>query len=185
MNSQLEALAEGNITLDDCTISVLQFGRKLVKNFLKVNPSHGYLKDDLISAASLSMVIACQHIQQKGDIELANTNYLSTCVWNGLLGAVRMEQAIKPPRSFKAVLMDASDMPKRVPFVDIPVNEWSDAQEVKMMVGDLDLTEIERKVLDHRMLGCKYIEIARALGIKVYQLKKHVKSLQRKWESHE
>ena len=185
MNSTLESLANGSTTVDECSTVIMQFARQFVRGFLKVNPTHGYLKDDLISAASLTIVITCQRIQQKGDIRLANTNYLSTCVWNGLIEAVRLEQTIKPPKSFNSVSMNVEDMPKRVLHGDVPIETWTREQDAKTMVSDLDLTEIERKVLDYRVSGCKFTEIASELGIKVYQLKKHVKSIQRKWKTNE
>jgi hypothetical protein len=183
MNKILEALAEGTTTLDDCTTGVLQFARKLVRNFLNVYPMHGYLKDDLVGSASLSIVVACQRIQQGGDLDLANTNYLSTCVWNGLSTTVRLEQTITPPKEFNKVLGQPEDMPSRAALEDIAVDHWCDEQREKAMVSDLNLTEVEREVLDHRMAGCKKIEVAKAMGFTMRELGEYINSIKEKWES--
>jgi DNA-directed RNA polymerase specialized sigma subunit len=143
LNNTLEAVANGTTSIDDCTTVLLQHVRTVVRKFLKANPTHGYLKDDLIASGSLSMVMTCQRFQREG-VEIANTGYLSTCIWNGLLDTVRLEQVITPPRSFKGLLTNPEDMPARVPLDDIAVDTWEDAKHFDELVEGLNTTETEQ-----------------------------------------
>jgi RNA polymerase sigma factor (sigma-70 family) len=146
-------------------------------SLIKQVPSISYLRDDLISAGYIGLVIAVNKVAQGRMTNARGLNcYLGRCVRREMLELLPHERPIHVPKRSSAVARNPASVSWNVQPIEIPVvvNTLPDGLQTDSPTAAVELRDIfavccksdrERECLRLREEGYTFVEIGEHLGI--------------------
>ncbi|MFN4244857.1 MAG: sigma-70 family RNA polymerase sigma factor [Brevinematia bacterium] len=137
--------------------AIIQVVKNVVFDFVKKNPSYNSMVNDLIQEGMLkAMEVIDKFDPSKGaSIE----TFVSRCVRNEIINKVKGEYA----KSRILEFIKDSDIPdEKYSNIDLSLLEAQISNFIE--TNDLLFSEEDREIVNLRMMGCKYEEIAKRIG---------------------
>lgn len=180
----LERVREGNREARDTLIlGHLRLATSIVNRYLSyLNSNHSVMADDLDGAAIEGIVDAVDRIE-KGKMQHDNvTGYIVYSIHNSINRCLKKSIPIHVPRNHKIPCFLSLDENHHVKE---GWHEFHDLVEVKDELDNLIQNEIERKLIDLKIMGHSDTEVAAILGLNRTKLIRMKQSLRERYIQRE
>ena len=161
-----------------CNISQ-EMSRSVVRKFLNSWPTHSYLKDDLVSHATVVAVEILRGFQNGNRLKYGTNieSYLSFSIWTSLSDLIRSEQTILQPKGTRQYCNRADDDLDEMcsPLSDLE-GEITKNELLESLLAACR-NEYEDEVIRLKAEGRSDVEVSRITGIhrnQIARMKKEV-----------